>query len=70
VLLLPAAEGELVSLTGTGVTLWELLAEPVELAELSAILSQAYATRPDVIATDIQPVLDELVRRGLIEASG
>jgi hypothetical protein len=58
-----------VSLTGTGVALWELLSEPMDLTELSAMLSQAFATQREVIAADIRPVLDELVQRGVVEAS-
>jgi hypothetical protein len=58
-----------VSLTGTGVALWELLSEPMDLTELSAVLSQAFATQREVIAADIRPVLDELVQRGVVEAS-
>jgi hypothetical protein len=67
VLLLPATDGELVSLTGTGVALWELLVEPVELSELSAVMATAYHTDPQVIAADVLPLLEDLARRGLVE---
>jgi hypothetical protein len=69
VLLLPAADGELVSLSGTGVALWELLTEPIELTELSALMATAYDVSPQVIAADVLPILEDLTRRGLVEAA-
>jgi hypothetical protein len=68
ILLLPATDGELVSLTGTGVALWELLTEPIELSDLSAVMATAFAVEPHVIAADLLPILEDLTRRGLVEA--
>jgi hypothetical protein len=67
VLLLPATDGELVSLTGTGVALWELLTEPIELSELSAVMGAAYNTDPQVVEADLLPLLEDLARRGLVQ---
>lgn len=68
VLLLPATDGELVSLTGTGVALWELLTEPLELGDLSAVMATAFDVDPELIAADLLPILEDLTRRGLVEA--
>jgi hypothetical protein len=70
VLLLPADDGELVSLTGTGLLLWELLAEPMELMEIADFMSATYGVTTDVVESDLVPVLDDLGHRGLIELAG
>jgi hypothetical protein len=69
VLLLHATDGELVSLTGTGVGLWELLAEPTELSELAWVMSGSYGVDAEVVESDLRPVLDELVKRQLLEVT-
>lgn len=69
VLLLHATDGEMVSLTGTGVVLWDLLAEPMELSRLSEVMSAAYGVSADVITADVAPVLDDLSARQLVETS-
>lgn len=66
VLLLPATEGELVSLTGTGVVLWDLLAEPTDEGELCRTLASVYGADPGIVATDIAPVLEDLAARRLV----
>jgi hypothetical protein len=70
VLLLPATEGELVSLTGTGVVLWDLLAEPTDADELCRTLASVYGADPRIVATDIAPVLEDLTARRLILSEG
>jgi hypothetical protein len=50
------------------VALWELLTEPIELSELSAVMATAFAVDPQVIAADVLPILEDLTRRGLVEA--
>jgi hypothetical protein len=67
VLLLHASDGELVSLAGTGVALWDLLVEPMELSELVSVMSRGYGVDSEVVESDLRPVLDELVERQLVE---
>lgn len=68
VLLLPCGEGdrEVVSLSGTGVVLWDLLADRASMDDLTSTLAVAFGADPVVVATDIAPVLDDLVERRLI----
>jgi hypothetical protein len=70
VLLLHASDGELVSLIGTGVALWDLLAEPMELSEIASVMSGGYGVDAEVVESDLRPVLDELVQRQLLEVAG
>jgi hypothetical protein len=66
VLLAPPGEGEMVSLSGTGVALWELLAEPSDLDRLATRLAVAYRADEHVVAMDVLPVLRDLARRGFV----
>jgi len=67
VMLLPVPEGELISLSGTGVVLWDLLAAPASEQDLASTLAQVFGEAPERVAADIRPVLDDLVERRLIE---
>jgi hypothetical protein len=69
VVLLPAGAQQVLTLEGSGVHLWHLLAEPIALDEAAATLAEAYGTTPDRVAADIAPVLDDLSRRNAVEAS-
>ena len=72
VLLLPVGDrdAEVTCLSGTGVVLWDLLAEQATVDELAAALGGAFGVDPDVVAVDIRPVLDDLVDRELLAAVG
>lgn len=61
-----AGDSEVVELSGTGVALWDVLAEPVDLDGAAAALADAYRVPASVIAADIAPVLDELVDWGVV----
>jgi hypothetical protein len=66
-----AADGDgrdVFTLEGSGVDLWQLLAEPVQLDEAASTLAGIYGASRDQVARDIAPVLAELSRRGVIEA--
>jgi hypothetical protein len=54
-------------LPGTAASVWTLLEEPATLPELSHELARTYGTPVERIATDVEPLLDELVRRGWLE---
>ena len=56
------------TLEGSGVDLWHLLAEPIELDEAARALAGAYGASSEQVAKDIAPVLEELSRRDVIEA--
>lgn len=65
VMLLRAAD-EVVVLSGTGVALWEELAVPRCLDEVATALAGRYGITPSTVADSLEPVLDELGRRGLL----
>ena len=69
VLVLPAGADEPVTLTGTGPALWELLAEPCTVAQLAAVLADAYDAPIETVEADIAPVVDELARVGALESA-
>lgn len=54
---------DVVRLSGTGNALWDLLARPRSLDELVSRLAPAYSAVPEQVASEVRPVLDELVRR-------
>lgn len=66
VLLLQPGQPEVVSLTGAGTALWELLATPTTVAAAADRLSGAYGVPADEVATDIQGVLDDLAERKIL----
>ena len=69
VLVLPAGADEPVTLTGTGPALWELLAEPCTVAQLAAVLADAYDAPIETVEADIAPVVDELARVDALESA-
>jgi hypothetical protein len=67
VLLLPDGEPELV--TGPGGLLWDLLAVPTTLAELTTQLAARYDHDPEVVGRDLRQTLAELSARDLVVAA-
>lgn len=59
-------DDEAVLLTGSGVALWSALVAPVSTGDLARRLAATHDTTPDVVAADIEPVLDDLVARGVV----
>lgn len=66
VLLLRGMDQELLILSGTGLTLWEELAVPRHLDEVTLSFSQRFGVPPDVVADDLTAVLAELHARGVV----
>jgi hypothetical protein len=69
VLVLPAGSDEPITLAGTGPALWELLAEPCTVAQLAAVLSEAYGAEAATVEADVAPVVGELVRLQALESA-
>jgi hypothetical protein len=55
-----------------GVTLriWELLAEPCELEQVVATLASEFDVSEERLRSDVQDVLDQLLKEGLIAVAG
>jgi hypothetical protein len=69
VLLVPGSD-QSVTLSGTGVDLWEHLAEPRSLDAISAELADRYGTAAAAVERDVRPTLDALVTRGVVVRLG
>ncbi len=54
-------------LSGTALTLWDLLEVPRTLPELVNIAATVYSTRAERIASEIDRWVDDLVALGLVE---
>jgi hypothetical protein len=54
-------------LPDTAAAVWVLLDEPASVASLSDELAALYGMPADRIASDVRPLLDELVRRGWLD---
>ena len=65
VLLVPG-EGDVVELADTGAILWDALACPGTLAEVVTALADVFGMDEDAIRSDVVPVVDELVARGVL----
>ena len=68
VVLLAGDGRQVFTLEGSGVDLWHLLAEPIDLDEAASALAGVYGASSEQVAQDIAPVLEELSRRDVIEA--
>lgn len=66
VLISPDADAEPILCTAPGDVVWQLLAEPATRTELAAALGEIFDAEPDVIATDIEPVLAALLEAGAL----
>jgi hypothetical protein len=69
VVILASPLDELISMTGTGRDLWDCLAVPRTVADIASELAARYDVAPDRVLADIAPVLEELVGRGVIDAT-
>jgi hypothetical protein len=66
VILFPVDAEEPLTLPGTGAAVWNLLDEPATVAELGAILADAYAEDPAVVEHDVRVLLTELEALGAV----
>lgn len=65
VMLLRAID-DVVILSGTGLALWEELAVPRCLDEVTTVFADRYGVTPDEVAHGLGDVLEELARRGFL----
>lgn len=65
----PGVDGEVavVKLGGTGRSLWTALDEPCTFEELCGRLASAHDVDAAVVASDLAPVIDDLVARAVVE---
>lgn len=56
-----------ITLQGTGVALWEMLADPHTSAELISEMADRFGVETSVIGDDLNDALGQLVGAGLIE---
>ena len=67
VILAPSRRDEYDSLSRTAGAVWNLLGEPRTLDEVVGVLEAAYGTSGVTIARDVEPLIADLVGRGLVE---
>lgn len=66
VLLLRPDGGEVLSLSGSGTAIWELLRRPMTMEELVQKLAERYHVAPDRIAEDVRGTVHSLLDRSLL----
>lgn len=65
--LLAAPEGDGIELlTGTAAVIWHCLDAPATLRDLTGILADAYQKPPDAISSEVEALLQDLMRRGFL----
>jgi hypothetical protein len=69
VILLSIGGGDPLFLSGPGALLWNLLAEPTGVEEAAETLAEAHQADPETVRADIEPVIAELARLGVVRAS-
>ena len=67
VLLAVASDDEPFALSETGPELWELLVDPRTLDDIVAVLAAAHDADPQIVAGDVEPMLEHLAALGVIE---
>lgn len=67
VIFLPPGESEPLTVTATGPEVWDLLAEPRSLEELAGTLAATHHADPSVVASDLAPVIEQLVALGVVD---
>jgi hypothetical protein len=65
VLLVPGSD-RFLTLSGTGVDLWDTLVEPTSLDAISAELADRYGTASAAVESDLRSTLDALVTSGVV----
>lgn len=69
VVLLPAGDGDVLTLPGTGPAVWELLAEWRSFEDLVEILAGAFEADRDLVSADLSSLIDDLRERGVIQTA-
>ncbi|MEZ5245319.1 MAG: PqqD family protein [Acidimicrobiales bacterium] len=67
VLVRPLGATTLTKLAGTGGALWALLDEPSSFDDLCARLATAHDVDVAVVTTDLVPVVEDLIAKGVLE---
>ena len=67
VLIRPLGAPALTKLAGTGRALWAALDEPATFDDVCARLAAAHDAEVAAVAADLEPVIDDLVARGVLE---
>ncbi len=65
--LLPAGQADPVTVAGSAVAVWELLAEPTTRRNMAEVLSRRYSTDVAAVDADLEPLLARLFELGAIE---
>lgn len=69
VVLLPAGQGDPVTVAGSAAAVWELLAEPITGAELVDRLAERFGEEPAVVQAGLRVLMGQLLELGAIERS-
>lgn len=60
--------GEYYGLGGVGSRVWELLAQPTSIKEITRVICDEYDIEASSCQTDMQAFVEELMRNGLVSA--
>ena len=69
-LVLSTPNGEVTSVTGPGVEVWELLSEPLDADSIVMTLAERYAADVELIRRDLAPLFETLIRGGYVDTDG
>lgn len=58
-----------ITLQGTGVALWGMLAHPHSTTELISEMADRFGVEPGVVGDDLEQALGQLITAGLIEVA-
>jgi hypothetical protein len=67
VLLRPVGRGGLITITGSGTFLWELLATPTSLPDLVTRMAMRYQVESDAVEEPVATALTDLENAGVVE---
>lgn len=59
--------GKLLTVTGPGPHIWELLADDISREQLNVVLAERFSVPVEVVAADVAPVIDLFIHEGLID---
>ncbi len=61
-------QGEYFGITGVGSRVWELLAAPTTVANITCVICAEYAVEEATCQADMQTFVEELIQLGLVSA--
>ena len=62
-------QGEYFGITGVGSRVWELLAAPTTVADITRVICAEYAVEEATCQSDMQTFVEELIQLGLVSAA-